>query len=174
MGQVYCLGVIRVFTIALGRWDSTSLNGCRCCRRKAKWQGERMGRLNHFNHTYYTGRDLVMVTSATSLTQSGIRDWLIQRVSAIILGLYTIFILCYIAFHPEFTYVNWHNLFSNAWMRMFSFLALLSIVLHSCVGVWTIFTDYIKPFALRLFLLVVLTLALLCYLAWGVQILWGL
>ena len=114
-----------------------------------------------------------MVANVTSLSGNGLRDWLVQRVSAVILGVYALFILIYLVMHPGIDFASWGNLFSNTGMRVFSFLALLSLVLHAWVGVWTIFTDYIKPYVLRLVLQVLLILALFSYLAWGSKILWG-
>jgi succinate dehydrogenase / fumarate reductase membrane anchor subunit len=114
-----------------------------------------------------------MVTNVTSLTQNGLRDWLIQRVTAYILGFYVIFLLLYLLCHPQMNYSVWQHLYANPWMRIFSFLALLSMVFHSWVGIWTVLTDYIKPNFIRLLLEVLLVLALFAYLAWGIEILWS-
>ena len=38
-----------------------------------------------------------MVTTVTSFGRSGLSDWLVQRVSAIILGAYSIFIVVYLS-----------------------------------------------------------------------------
>jgi len=113
-----------------------------------------------------------MIQSATSLTSSGLRDWLVQRVTAVILGLYFIFLFIFFAIHPHLNYEQWQNLFANPWMKIFSFLALLSLAGHSWVGIWTVLTDYIKPIAIRLVLEMVMALALIIYLVWGIVILW--
>ena len=114
-----------------------------------------------------------MVGSVTSLTRSGLRDWLIQRISAVVLALYALFLLGFILFSQPLAYANWHGLFANGFMRVFTFLALVSVVYHTWVGLWTVFTDYIKCPSLRLTLLVIVVLALLGYLVWGVTIVWG-
>jgi succinate dehydrogenase membrane anchor subunit len=115
-----------------------------------------------------------MVTSVTSLTRNGLRDWLIQRVTAIILAFYTLFLFGYILCHRPLAYAQWHGLFTNAWMRVFTFLALLSLVYHTWVGIWTVITDYIKPTTLRFMLQVLVFLVLLSYLVWGIDIVWGI
>jgi succinate dehydrogenase / fumarate reductase membrane anchor subunit len=115
-----------------------------------------------------------MALNIMSLTQSGLRDWLVQRVSAVILGLYTLVLLVILVVSPNLDYDTWHQLFTQAWMRIFSLLALLSLVLHSYVGIWTVLTDYVKPYGVRLGLEILLVLALFVYLIWGIQILWGL
>jgi succinate dehydrogenase / fumarate reductase membrane anchor subunit len=108
-----------------------------------------------------------------SLTQNGLRDWIIQRVTAVILALYVIVLLGFFIKHPGLNFETWRALFACSFMKTFSFLALLSLVFHSWVGVWTILTDYIKSFILRFILETLLVLALLSFLAWGIKILWG-
>lgn len=113
-----------------------------------------------------------MMQTAMGLTSSGLRDWIVQRISAVILGLYFIFLMIYIAMHPHLSYAVWQALFAHPAMKIFSFLALLSLVGHSWVGIWTVLTDYVKCTAARLCLEVLMGLALICYLVWGVDILW--
>lgn len=115
-----------------------------------------------------------MVEIATSLGRSGLQDWLIQRVTAVILVLYTIFLFGYILSHSNITYSQWHRLFESSAMRYFTFLTLLSLIAHAWIGIWTIITDYIHSVFLRLSTQLLMVLALFVYLVWGVQILWGL
>lgn len=115
-----------------------------------------------------------MVGSVTSLTRSGLRDWLIQRITAVILAIYAIFLMGYLVCHSPLSYEVWHGLFTCEAMRVFTFLALLSVVYHTWVGIWTVLTDYIKCPCLRLTLQVLVVLALIGYLVWGVDIVWGL
>src|SRR5690606_21267440 len=118
-------------------------------------------------------RNRFMVTNITSLSGNGARDWLIQRVSALILGLYTLFLTYYFVTHAPINYMVWVALFSHPVMKAFSFLALLSLVTHAWVGIWTVLTDYLKCACLRVFIQVFFILALLLFLAWGVAILWS-
>lgn len=114
-----------------------------------------------------------MVGSVTSLTRSGLRDWLIQRITAVVLALYALFLLAFILCHQVLTYADWQALFANGFMRVFTFLALLSVVYHTWVGLWTVLTDYIKCSSLRLTLQVIVVIVLLGYLVWGVSSVWG-
>jgi succinate dehydrogenase / fumarate reductase, membrane anchor subunit len=65
-------------------------------------------------------------------------------------------------------------LYAHWTMRIFSLLALLSLFYHAWIGIWTVITDYIKPVALRLIIEIIVVLALICYLIWGIEILWGI
>ncbi len=115
-----------------------------------------------------------MVENITSLTRNGLRDWLVQRVSAIILAVYTLFILGFIVWHQPLDYSTWHHLFSSNWMRVSSLLALLSLLAHTWIGIWTITTDYLKCACVRLVAQVIVMLALFGCLIWGILILWSL
>ncbi|RKQ97055.1 succinate dehydrogenase / fumarate reductase membrane anchor subunit [Kushneria sinocarnis] len=114
-----------------------------------------------------------MVTSIMNLGRSGVSDWLIQRVSAVILALYTIFIVAFLLFHSDLDYSAWSALFAQTWMKIFTLLALLSVAAHAWVGLWIVATDYIKPANIRIATLTVVILALFVFVVWGVQVLWG-
>ena len=68
-----------------------------------------------------------MVTNVTNLSRSGLYDWMAQRVSAVLLAVYTIFLLGYLILNPGLTYADWSALFSNNAMRIFSLLTLVAL-----------------------------------------------
>lgn len=122
-----------------------------------------------------------MVTNITSLSRNGLADWLLQRVTAVILGGYALFLMGYFLWHPTISYTQWHDLFASFWMQIFNVIALLSLLAHGWVGLWTITTDYLNSRALgakstwvRLPLQLILFATLLGYTIWGIHILWGL
>lgn len=108
-----------------------------------------------------------------SLTNNGLRDWLIQRVTAIVLAGYFSFLLVMACLQAPLEYVAWAQLFHSPAMRIFTVLALLALSAHAWIGLWTVLTDYIKGTALRLFLETVILLMLLSCLIWGITIIWG-
>ncbi|MES2819048.1 MAG: succinate dehydrogenase, hydrophobic membrane anchor protein [Pseudomonadota bacterium] len=122
-----------------------------------------------------------MVTNVTNLSRSGLYDWMAQRVSAVVLAAYFIFLLGYLAASPGLTYSDWSALFSHNWMRIFSLLALVALSAHAWVGMWTISTDYLTPMALgkwatgvRFLFQAACGVAMFAMFVWGVQILWGI
>ena len=122
-----------------------------------------------------------MVTAATSFSRSGVSDWLIQRFSAIILAAYTLFIVGFIVAHPGLDYTTWKSLFVQPFVRIFSLAALLALVAHAWIGLWAVITDYLtsrllgaKALVSRLLVLAIFAVVTFAYMAWAVQILWGL
>jgi succinate dehydrogenase / fumarate reductase membrane anchor subunit len=113
-----------------------------------------------------------MVDSITSLTSNGLRDWLIQRISALFIAAYTLFLLCYFYLNSPMGYENWKGLYANPMMRIASLLTLTALVLHAWVGVWTITTDYIKSTWLRISVQMLVIVCLFASLLWGLDILW--
>ena len=83
-----------------------------------------------------------MVTSITSLGRNGPYDWLVQRVSAVVLLCWFLFLGYYILSADNLDYAQWQGLFAQTCMRVFSFIALLSLCSHAWIGMWTISTDY--------------------------------
>jgi succinate dehydrogenase / fumarate reductase, membrane anchor subunit len=104
----------------------------------------------------------------------GLRDWLAQRVTAVVMAIYTLLFLIALASLPQFDYEHWKALWASPWMRYATLLFVVSLLYHAWVGVRNIFMDYIKPVGLRLTLHVLVILALAWYGAWAVQILWGM
>jgi len=102
----------------------------------------------------------------------GMRDWLAQRVSAVLLALYTLVLLVALLFTPELNYGSWAGLFASGWMKVLTLLALLSLMYHAWIGVRDIYMDYIKSTGVRLFAQIVTIVLLAGYACWAVITLW--
>jgi len=115
-----------------------------------------------------------MVTSVTNLSRSGLSDWVLQRVSAVILATYAVFIVGYLLCTPELTFGQWKELFSMTSVRIYTLLAVLAMVAHAWVGLWTIATDYIKSALIRFLFNAGVIGTLFVLVVWSIEILWGL
>lgn len=104
----------------------------------------------------------------------GITDWLMQRITAVVIALYVILLLGVLLFTPGLDFVTWQALFGRTWFKLLTFAALISVFLHAWVGMRDIIMDYSRPTAIRLTLEVLVLAALLLYTGWAIQILWGL
>lgn len=114
-----------------------------------------------------------MVKSVLGVNHQGLTDWLIQRVSAVIMTVYTIGLVLYLIVSSGIEFSDWHALFAHGWMKLATILFILSLLFHAWVGIWTIFTDYVKPFWLRFILEVAVYLALIIFFFAALLILWG-
>lgn len=119
-----------------------------------------------------------MVTIVTSLARSGLADWLIQRVSAVILLAYFAFISYLLL--TGVTWGQWDALFAQSWMKVASLLAILSLAAHAWIGMWGVLTDYLTERlmgstgnVLRIGLQLLISLSLIVYVIWGVQVIWA-
>lgn len=114
-----------------------------------------------------------MVKSVLSVSHRGLRDWVIQRVSAIVMAILSVVFAAYLVTRTDFSYAEWHTLFTYTAVKIVTIFFLLAMCFHAWIGMWTIFTDYIKPFVLRAVMhLLVLSTLIACFI-WGVMILWS-
>ncbi len=114
-----------------------------------------------------------MVNRIVTGAHYGLRDWLIQRLSAVLMAAYALFLAGWALFHAPLGYDAWTGLFAGDVMRSFTLLTLVAMFCHAWVGVRDIVMDYIKPPVLKLAIYGLVITALLLYAFWAVQILWG-
>ena len=103
----------------------------------------------------------------------GMRDWLAQRLTAILMAVFTIVLLVSFLTGQNFTYEGWAGLFARQWFKLFTLVTFFGMFYHVWVGIRDIWMDYIKPVGLRLTLQTLTVLWLLACAFWTVQILWS-
>lgn len=103
----------------------------------------------------------------------GLRDWLAQRVTAVVMALYTLLFLLILIGAAKLDFSGWRQLFAPQWMKLATLLFLVSLYVHAWIGMRNIIMDYIKSGGLRLALYVIVIAALIAYAGWSLQILWG-
>ncbi|MEY3603041.1 MAG: succinate dehydrogenase, hydrophobic rane anchor protein [Pseudomonadota bacterium] len=102
----------------------------------------------------------------------GLKDWLAQRITAVVLLVYTLILIGAVSLGAAASYDQWAGLFGQGWFKIITLLAMLALCWHAWVGVRDIYMDYIKPTAIRLSLQVLTIIGLIAYLCWTVLILW--
>ena len=100
--------------------------------------------------------------------------WLVQRVSAVVLALYSLLMPLWLLWHAPHDYQDWRALFQPQPVRIATLLFMLALALHAWVGMRDIFMDYVKPLGVRLTLHVAALLWLAACVVWAAVILWGL
>ncbi|WP_027016627.1 succinate dehydrogenase, hydrophobic membrane anchor protein [Comamonas composti] len=105
----------------------------------------------------------------------GIRDWLVQRATAVLMALFTIVLLAQILLSSgPMGYDLWAGIFAPQWMKFLTFGVIVALIWHVWVGVRDIWMDYVKFAGLRLVLQIFTIFWLVGCAAWGFQILWRL
>ena len=113
-----------------------------------------------------------MVTRTVVGAHYGMRDWLAQRLTAVVMAVYSLVLAVALMRGEPITYPVWRDLFAQGWMRVATLVFAVSLVWHAWVGARDILMDYVKPDGLRLALQVLTLLLLATYMAWTIQVLW--
>lgn len=114
-----------------------------------------------------------MIGMKTSFGRSGIHDWWMQRISAVLMLVYVI-VLCYqLIMLEELNFVSWSAMFSTLWMKAFTFLIVVAISVHAWVGLWIVSTDYIKPTGLRNSFQAIVLVICVGIIVWAGMLFWG-
>lgn len=114
-----------------------------------------------------------MVGNIATLGRNGVHDFILIRASAIILSIYSLFLVGFFICTPEVTYEIWHDLFANLAMKIFTILAALSVLFHAWIGIWQVLTDYVHNIKLRGLLQFIFTITLFVYTTAVLLIVWG-
>lgn len=108
-----------------------------------------------------------------SLGRTGLFDWLLQRLTALLLAVYALFWVVYFIIQKELNYLHWKNLFIQPEMRFITVLVLLSLLIHAWIGIWIVITDYLKFWFFRYFAFALFLLGFCYCFIFGMSILWG-
>jgi succinate dehydrogenase / fumarate reductase membrane anchor subunit len=103
----------------------------------------------------------------------GTADWLLQRLTAVVMALYSVGFVGYLLAAPPATYADWKAIFSGPLVRLATMLFVAALLYHAWVGMRDIVMDYVKPAIARLALEALVGGALAFYLMWAASILWG-
>ncbi len=104
----------------------------------------------------------------------GLKDWLAQRVTGVIMAVYTLVMFAAAQGGATASREAWQAFMAHGFIRFISFLFIVSLCWHAWVGVRDIWMDYMNSAALRVILHVLTLLALVGYAGWAVQIIWRL
>lgn len=109
----------------------------------------------------------------------GTLDFIVQRVTAVIMAVYTIVLFFGIIFTSEMNFENWRGLFTFSLGalpvgQLLATLFFLSLAWHAWVGMRDIWMDYVRAAGLRLLLQVLTLLWLVGAIVYFAKILWSL
>ncbi len=103
----------------------------------------------------------------------GMRDWLSQRVTAVLMAIFTVVVLAQlIVSRGPIGYEKWAGIFAPQWMKVLTFATVIGLLYHVWVGMRDVLMDYIKPVGIRLALQIFVIVWLIGCVGWAVQVLW--
>jgi len=103
----------------------------------------------------------------------GTRDWLAQRVTAVIMVIYTAALVLAFLTGQNFTYEGWAGVFAQQWFKLLSAVTLIGLFYHAWVGMRDVWMDYVKSVGLRLTLQMATIAWLIGCAVWSIQIIWS-
>ena len=102
----------------------------------------------------------------------GLRDWLAQRITAVLMALFTVALMVQFLMPGELGYDHWAAIFAPQWMKLLTFVTIISLAYHAWVGMRDIWMDYVQAMGVRLTLQVITLVWLVACAGWAIQVLW--
>lgn len=104
----------------------------------------------------------------------GLRDWAMQRITAVVMLVYTIAFFCFLfSLLGARDYAQWQAFFDKVWVKVFTQITFIALFLHAWVGIRDLWMDYVKPFSVRLFLQSATIVWLVACMVYSVYVIWG-
>lgn len=100
---------------------------------------------------------------------SGLKAWLVQRVSAIYLALFGLYLVLHFVVAPPPDHAALAGWIAAPWVALGLLLFIPLLLAHAWVGMRDVLIDYVKPTGLRIALLSALALMLLASGLWALQ-----
>lgn len=102
---------------------------------------------------------------------TGLRAWLVQRVSAVFMLVFIVLLLFHFLLDPPHSYEAWQGWMKGPGISAGAVVFFAALFLHAWVGVRDVVMDYVRPVALRIAVLALLALGLTAMTAWVARIL---
>jgi len=106
-----------------------------------------------------------------SWQMSGLKAWLLQRVTAVYIALFMVYFFGSLLFCSPNGYTEWQSWMGSRGMAIGTSLFFLAVIGHAWVGVRDVIIDYVHPFPVRLGALIAVAVGLLAMALWVVRIL---
>ena len=102
---------------------------------------------------------------------AGLRPWLLQRLSAVYLGVYTVYLFWHFALHAPTDFIAWQGWVASSTVSVSAALFFLALLLHVWVGLRDVLMDYVRNTTWRVIGSALLLLTLSAWGLWALRIL---
>ena len=90
----------------------------------------------------------------SSYALKGLSPWLLQRISAVFISAFMLYVLVCLLSSSFISYANWLNWLYSPINTIFVGVFSVALLFHAWIGVRDIILDYIHHFVLRIFFLI--------------------
>jgi succinate dehydrogenase / fumarate reductase membrane anchor subunit len=111
------------------------------------------------------------VVAIVSRPTHGLRDWLLQRLTAIYLACFFAYLLVHFLLQPPHNFQEWHDWMTRPAMIIATALFVLAVLVHGWVGMRDVVLDYVHVISLRITILALIALTLIACGVWAMRIL---
>lgn len=101
----------------------------------------------------------------------GLRDWLLQRLTAIYLAVFLGYLLLHFLVQPQHGFQEWHDWMTHPAMIIATALFILAVLVHGWVGMRDVVLDYVQSIRLRITILSLIALTLIGCAIWAFRLL---
>ncbi len=102
---------------------------------------------------------------------SGLPAWLVQRLSAVFMLGFVVFVLAHFLVDPPQSYETWRGWVASPGVSMAAAMFVAALSTHAWVGLRDVTLDYVTPLAARVAALSLIAAALLAMAAWAIRML---
>lgn len=99
----------------------------------------------------------------------GLRAWVWQRISALYLAFFVLFLVSALLAGYGSSFANWHAWVANPYINILIAIFFIMLFVHAWIGVRDIILDYIKPLWLRAGMLLAVGLGLSFSMIWSMR-----
>ena len=103
----------------------------------------------------------------------GMRLWLSQRLTALVMAFYFIALLILLVIVQPAGFAAWHAFIAPIWFRLATLLFFMCLFMHAWLGVADVLQDYVSNKTLRAYMQIAVDISLAAYLFWLTFILWN-
>lgn len=100
---------------------------------------------------------------------SGLKAWAIQRLTALYIGLFSLYLLGVLLFAAPADFAAWKAWIGGSVVSVALLLFVATVLMHAWIGVRDVLIDYIHPIAVRATLLGLVALSLVAMGLWAAQ-----
>ncbi|MGZ5198768.1 MAG: succinate dehydrogenase, hydrophobic membrane anchor protein [Telluria sp.] len=104
---------------------------------------------------------------------AGLRAWLVQRVTAVYMLVFMLFLLAHFVLDPPSSYLAWRAWILGPAVSSAALVFFAALLVHAWVGIRDVILDYVQPIALRVSVLALLGLGLIGLGAWVLRVFWS-